>query len=220
MQRVAIIGSGDLGAQLAHLAEQCAGYRPAGYYDDFAEKGSYKNGLPVLGGSEDVLQGFQAGAFDALIIGIGYKHLPVRRALFNRFAPHVPFATLVHPTVICDAGATVGAGSAVYAGCTIDAGVKIGANVLLNVGCIIAHDTTIEDHCFLSPAVSLAGFITVGHSSVVGINATLIDNLTVPPGTQIGGGTVVIKNPERSGLYVGNPARYVRGVDFLKQTDS
>jgi acetyltransferase-like isoleucine patch superfamily enzyme len=62
----------------------------------------------------------------------------------------------------------------------------------------------------LSPRVALAGFVTVEEMCILGINATVIDNINIVSKTQIGGGSVVIKNIEQSGLYVGNPIRFIR----------
>src|SRR5690606_3418643 len=101
-------------------------------------------------------------------------------------------------------------GSVVYPGCLIDANAVIKANTILNISCAIAHDTTIGSHCFLSPRVAIAGFVNIEELCIIGINATLIDNLTIISQTQIGAGTVVIKSIESKGLYVGNPAKFIR----------
>ena len=45
---------------------------------------------------------------------------------------------------------------------------------------------------------------------IIGINSTVIDNITIISNTQLGGGTVVIKNIIQSGLYVGNPQKFIR----------
>lgn len=215
MRKIAIIGSGDLGSQLKHLAAQCKGNKVIGFFDDYAKIGEHKHGLPVFGGSDDVLHHFELKLFDALLIGIGYNHMSVRRNLYDRFSSYIPFASLMHPSAIIDDSVEIGNGTIIYAGCILDVGVKIGDNVLVNVGGIVAHDTTIGNHCFLSPAVSIAGFVSIGSSSVIGINSTLIDNLNLPSGTQIGGGAVVIRSPEKPGLYVGNPARYIRPTEHI-----
>ena len=83
-------------------------------------------------------------------------------------------------------------------------------NVLINIGCVIAHDTSVDAHCFLSPSVNLAGFVNVGEKSILGINCTVIDNINIHSSTQIGAGGVVVKNINKNGLYVGNPVRFVR----------
>ena len=81
---------------------------------------------------------------------------------------------------------------------------------MLNVGVVVAHDTEIGRNTFLSPAVAIAGFVKIGSACIVGLNASVIDNVHIQSGTQIGAGTVVIRSIEKSGLYVGNPARFVR----------
>lgn len=83
-------------------------------------------------------------------------------------------------------------------------------NVFLNVGVVVAHDSTIGAHSFLSPAVSVAGLVSIGERNFLGINTTVIDNITTVDACQTGGGTVVIKDLDKAGLYVGNPARFVR----------
>jgi UDP-3-O-[3-hydroxymyristoyl] glucosamine N-acyltransferase len=80
----------------------------------------------------------------------------------------------------------------------------------MNLGCCIAHDALIGAHTFLSPRVAIAGFVKVEEGCNLGINSTIIDNIAIAANTQIGGGSVVIKAIEKSGLYVGNPVRYVR----------
>jgi acetyltransferase-like isoleucine patch superfamily enzyme len=56
----------------------------------------------------------------------------------------------------------------------------------------------------------MAGFVTIEEQVIIGINATIIDNIKICKKTQIGGGTVVIKDILTHGLYVGNPAKFIR----------
>ena len=88
--------------------------------------------------------------------------------------------------------------------------VNVESNVLINVGCTIAHDSSVGKHTFLSPRVSIAGFVNVGDRCNIGINATIIDNISIMNNVQIGGGAVVISHVKKEGLYVGNPARFIR----------
>ena len=84
--------------------------------------------------------------------------------------------------------------------------VEVKDNAVLNVGCIIAHDSIIGKHSFLSPSVKLAGFVKVGQKVSLGIGTIVIDNIKITNNVKTGGGAVVIKNIEESGLYVGIPA--------------
>lgn len=211
MNRLAIIGSGDLGQQIAHHAIATGKFSVIGFFDDFAKKGETITNHVVLGNTEDVENYYKRGNFDCLMIGIGYKHMRLRCDLYVRFKEsNIPFATIVHPSCIVDKNVVIGEGTVIYPGCILDSGVRIGENVLLNVGCCIAHDTTIASHSFLSPRVAIAGFTCIGERNILGINCTIIDNITTVDAVQIGGGGLVIKDVANSGLYVGAPVKFVR----------
>ena len=210
MQRLAIIGSGDLGQLIAHHAHTDGHYTVAGFFDDYRPVGTEVLGWPILGGVEAVSAVFAAGGFDALMIGIGYKHLPMRRALFDRFRAEMPLGQVIHSSTYVDPSCRIGAGVFVLPGGVLDFNVVLEDNVLLNTGCCIAHDSVVRAHTFLSPRVAVAGFVEIGEGCNIGINTTIIDNITLAAGIQTGGGTVVTKSLTAAGLYVGAPARFVR----------
>lgn len=209
MKTLAIIGAGDLGQQIAHYALSDKQYHKVVFFDDFTSQ-KIINGNEVFGKVSDVETSFEKGLFDELIIGIGYKHLKIRKGLFEQFSKIIPFGKIIHSSSWVDTTAIIGKGSVVYPCCVIDAKAEIGENSILNINCTIAHDTVVGSHSFLSPRVAVAGFVTIGEQCVLGINSTIIDNLKIEKNTQLGGGTVVIRSIENSGLYVGNPAKFIR----------
>lgn len=208
-KRLAIIGAGHLGQQIAHYAITDGHYDEVVFFDDVTKE-KYICGHKVLGSSLEVEKAFENAEFDKLLIGIGYKHLEVRKGMFEQFKEKIPFGRILHSSSWIDSSATIMPGVVIYPNCCVDAHAKIDNNTVLNVSCTIAHDTVIGKHCFLSPRVAIAGFVAVGDSCVLGINSTIIDNITIIENTQLGGATVVIKNIETSGLYVGNPAKFIR----------
>lgn len=210
MKRIAIIGSGHLGQQILYHIQTDTEDKVVGFFDDFLEKGNRVKNLPILGGKEDVINIFQQGIFDEIIIAIGYKHLEFKKQVFENFKNKIPFYTFIHSTSYIDPSASVGKGSVIYPNCMIDQNVKIGDNVLINISCSIAHDSLVGSHCFVSPSVALAGFVSISELCILGINSTIIDNINISEKVQLGGGTVVIKNLDTSGLYVGNPARFIK----------
>ena len=206
---LALLGSGHLGQQLAYYAISDKHYDNVVFFDDYTSD-KERNGFAILGNTSTIEQEFNNQTFDEIIIALGYKHLSVKKELFERFEGKIPFGKIVHSSSWIDESAIIEQGCVIYPTCSIDANSIIKANTVLNIGCTVAHDTTIEKHCFLSPRVALAGFIKIEELCIVGINATIIDNITIVPKTQIGGGSVVIKNITHSGLYVGNPIRFIR----------
>ena len=210
MQKLAIIGSGDLGQQIAYHARADKKYEVVGFFDDFKENYEKVNGISILGKISDIINLYNQGRLDCIIIGIGYKHMPFRKNLFERFHGIVPFGTYIHSSCLIDKSSIVGKGSVIFPGCLIDQKVVIEENVLLNVGCCVAHDSIVGAHSFLSPRVAIAGFTKVGKQCILGINSTIIDNLELVDLVQLGAASVAIKNIDKPGLYVGNPIRFIR----------
>jgi sugar O-acyltransferase (sialic acid O-acetyltransferase NeuD family) len=204
--RLAIIGAGDLGQLIAHHAPNCGPYRVAGFYDDFAKSGSVIKEWEVLGSLSEIESGFKSGAFDQLMVAIGYNHMRFRKETFDRFLPVIPFARLIHQNAYVDSSVKVGAGCFVLPGCTVDAHAVLGDNVLLNTGSVIAHDTTVGSHTFCAPAVAVAGKTTIGNCCIIGLNSTVIDNLTICDFTRIAAGAVVNQSITIAGMYAGVPA--------------
>ena len=209
MKTLAIIGSGDLGQQIAHYALNDKHYDKVVYFDDFTIQKEV-NGCLVLGKTAQVISAFENKQFDELIIGIGYNHLKIRKELFEKLSNKIPFATIVHSTCWLDPTVKIMKGCFLYPNSTIDYRSVVSENTIIANDCTIAHDVIIGSHSFFSARIAVAGFVETGEQCFFGINSTIIDNIKVNKKTQIGAGTVVINSIEKSGLYVGNPAKFVR----------
>lgn len=199
MKKLAVIGGGDLGKQIAYHAANC-GYEFVGFFDDYATN--------ALGKIEHVESGYTDGLFDELMMGIGYKHMAVREELYLSYRTKIPFGKVIHPSAVIDSSCTIGFGSFIYPGCTLDMNVEIGENVSVNAGCIIAHDSKIGSHSMLSPGVVVSGFVDVQEKVNLGTGTKVIDNITLGPGVRTGAGAVVTQNFTQPGLYVGVPAKF------------
>lgn len=206
MHRIAIVGAGALGQQLAQHLRQC-GREVAGFFDDVVPVGATPGG-PVLGRVAAAEVAYAAGQFEEVLMGIGYRHMPVRAQLFKRLqAAGLPFGQFVHPAAYVDASATLAPGVCVWPGCVLDLNVVLEANVLLYPGCVLAHDARIGAHSLLAPGVRLAGHARVGERCFLGIGTTVIDSVTIGADVRTGGGTVVVRDLPAPGSYVGVPAR-------------
>lgn len=214
MKTLGIIGSGQLGKQIAHFAILDNHYKTVVFFDDITQD-KIVDGFYVLGKSSDIENEFKNNKFDELIVAIGYKHMSTRMSFYQRFMNEIPFGQVIHSTSHIDVTARVGKGVVIYPGCIVDANVVIEDNVLVNIGSVISHDSVVNAHCFLSPRVAVAGFSTIGQCCILGINSTIIDNIEIKENIKIGAGAVVIKNLNKSGLYVGNPVRFIRAYDSI-----
>lgn len=210
MKKLAIIGSGDLGQQIAHHCKADNQFDLVGFFDDFKSTDESVNNLPILGGLNDILTCYNSDKFDFILIGIGYKHMDFRTKLYNELKDKIPFAKFIHSSCHIDPSAEISEGCVLFPGCLLDQHVQLAPNCLLNVNCSISHHSTIGAHSFLSPRVAIAGFVSVEAGCIIGINSTIIDNISIASGTQIGGAGIVIKDIIKQGLYVGHPVRFIR----------
>ena len=204
-----IIGAGHLGLQIANLAISDGHYNKIVFFDDVVKENQVED-FQILGSSDVVLDHFNKNSFDELLIGIGYNHLNIRQALFERFSGKVPFATIIHSSNYVDPTATIAEGVIVYPCCCIDANAIIASNSVINLSCTISHDSIIGAHSFLAPRVAVAGFVTTAERCFFGINTTISDSVSIVAETQTGAGSVVIKDILVSGVYVGNPIKKIR----------
>jgi sugar O-acyltransferase (sialic acid O-acetyltransferase NeuD family) len=210
MKTLAIIGAGELGMQIANFALSDNHYSKVVFFDDYF-KGDILNGYKILGTISDIQVRFIENCFDEVIIGIGYNHLEFKKKLFLDLKKNkIPIGTIIHSSSWIDKTATINNGCVIYPRSIIDAKSIIEENCIINLGCIISHDSVIKAHSFVSPGVTIAGFVQIGEMCNLGINATVIDGLKIVSNTKIGGGCVVIKDIIKNGLYVGNPHRFVR----------
>lgn len=207
MKRLAIIGCGDLGEQIAYHALTDNHYQPVGFFDDSHTEGAFKYGLPIFGKLNKVVDQYNKGKFDVIMIALGYHHFSLKENIFNKLkSSNIPFGSIIHTSSYVDPSCKIGEGVIIYPGCTLGMNVVIKDNCLLNVGCVIAHDTTIDNHSFLSPGVKIAGFVKIGKKVSLGIGSVIIDNIKIADNVRTGAGAVVIENLRNAGLYIGIPA--------------
>jgi sugar O-acyltransferase (sialic acid O-acetyltransferase NeuD family) len=90
---------------------------------------------------------------------------------------------------------------------TIQPFVRIGNNVTCWSGNHIGHDSTVEDHVFISSHVVVSGHVRVGAYSFLGVNATLRNSITIAPRTLVGAGASVMGDTTEGGVYVSRPAQ-------------
>ena len=76
---------------------------------------------------------------------------------------------------------------------------QIGANVKLGVGvhiretAVIGDHCTIGDYCTIQPGANVAGAVTIGESTYVGMGAVILDHHNVGAGAIVAAGAVVVQ---------------------------
>ena len=100
--------------------------------------------------------------------------------------------TLIHPDAKVSDVSKVGLGSFVAQQAIVGANASIGENVIGNTRALIEHDCCIESHAHICPDVSLAGGVTVGEGSFVGLRSVVKDKVKIGRWARIGAGSVAV----------------------------
>ena len=92
----------------------------------------------------------------------------------------------------------------------VNAGASVGRHCIINTGAIIEHDCVIGSFSHVSPAAALAGRVTVGEETQIGIGASVKNGLAICQRCTVGAGAVVVKSIDEEGVYAGVPARRIK----------
>ncbi len=122
----------------------------------------------------------------------------------------------IRPTPLIDASAQVsptariGRGVIIGAGCIVASQAVVGEHTLLNRGASIGHDCSIAPFVNIGPGVRMASSVRVEAGAVLGIGATVIEQLTIGEDAYVAAGAVVIRDVPAKTLVAGVPATVKR----------
>lgn len=197
-KEVIVIGGGGH-AKVVMDCIQAAGDRIFGILDDGMTPGAEILGVKVLGGV-DSYRNYPDCWF---VIAIGGN--AVRKAIAAKLDAR--WYTAIHPSAVISKYATVGEGSMILANAVVNPCATIGRHCILNTACVVEHDNKIADFVHISPRAALAGNVTVGELTQVGIGAAVRQGITICGGCIVGANAAVVKDICQEGIYAGVPAK-------------
>jgi sugar O-acyltransferase (sialic acid O-acetyltransferase NeuD family) len=201
MHNLIIIGAGGHAKVVVDIAN-ALGCNILGFLDDNTAINEFAN-LKQLGKIEDCTKYIDKAKF---VIAIGNN--TVRKRIAEEY--NLKFATFIHPSAVVSPNATIGEGSVVMPLCVINSNTQIGEHCIINTAAIVEHDNTIGDFSHISPNATLCGTVNIGDMCHIGAAATVINNTNICSDCIIGAGAVVTKDINKSGTYVGVPAKVIK----------
>jgi sugar O-acyltransferase (sialic acid O-acetyltransferase NeuD family) len=204
---VVIFGAGDI-ARLAHYYYSTdSEHRVVAFTVDseFRKSDSFQD-LPLV--DFERLDRQFSPASVRMFVALSYARMNQARAEAYRRAKERGYALVSYISSRCTnlAQAAVGDNCFILEDNTIQPFVRIGSNVTLWSGNHIGHDSTIEDHVFVSSHVVISGHVRVGEYSFLGVNATLRNGISIAPRTLVGAGAVIMGDTTEGGVYVARPS--------------
>jgi len=218
MARLVIFGAGDIARLAHHYFTHDSPHEVAGFVVDRAfRNGDDFFGLPFTD-AEDVTQRFPPGEY-AMFVAISYAKMNAVRAEKYAAMKAAGYQLLSYVSSRCSYLSTTPPGDNCFIleDNTIQPFVTIGNDVTLWSGNHIGHDSTIEDHCFITSHVVVSGHVRVGTRSFIGVNATLRNSITIAPQTLIGAGSIIMKDTKEKGVYMPERAKlFSRSSDEIE----
>jgi sugar O-acyltransferase (sialic acid O-acetyltransferase NeuD family) len=200
---ILLIGAGGHGRAVLETLRDAGWPMPAGVLDDNPASAGLP-GVPHLGplsaaaalrrqglaGAHVALgDNLRRQALGAWLRGLGYA-LPVIR----------------HPSAVVAGSARIGEGSVLLPRVVLGAAAEAGCHVILNTGCIVEHDSRLEDAVHVAPGAVLGGGVNVGAAALVGLGAALRPGVTVGAGAVVGVGAAVVTDVAPGARVGGTPA--------------
>ena len=124
-------------------------------------------------------------------------------------------------------GATIGNNTQIRSHCYIGEDVRIGNHVLIRPFSDMCKSTVVEDKVFVGMGCMTSNTRKIAYlreyddintppricyGARLGVNVTLLPGVIIGENCLIGAGSVVTKNTNRKGVYIGVPAEFVKWV--------
>ncbi|MBO5341830.1 MAG: acetyltransferase [Lachnospiraceae bacterium] len=198
-KKLMILGAGGYGRVIAECAELSGQYSEFVFLDDVepTEQLSY----PYYGKLDKVYD--YVDEYDiAIAIGDGRIREFWITELEKKGA-NLP--NIIHPNATVSPGAKLGIGTVVMPGAVINTGTLIGKGVIVNTASSIDHDCIVGDYCHVAVGAHLCGTVILDTHIWVGAGSIVIQNIRVCKDCILGAGTVIVKDIDVAGTYVGVP---------------
>jgi sugar O-acyltransferase (sialic acid O-acetyltransferase NeuD family) len=193
-----------------------ASWRLLGYLDDDpALWGKCLNGIPVLGGMEELKR--LPNASVVVCTGRPDNYLSRPRIVKALDLPDERYATIVHPTAAVSTSSRIGPGSVLLACAVLTAEVRIGSHVAVMSHITLTHDDIVEDFATLASGVRLSGRVHLGEGVWVGAGALVREERAVGAYALVGMGSVVLCDIPAYEVWAGVPARYLRNTGIRRE---
>lgn len=208
-KKLAIVGASGHGKVIADIAEQL-GYTVNFFDDAYPSKKNIEH-WPIYGTCSDLiaLNNTNITLSNDVVVAIGNNEIRQQKIQLlqeNDFN----IITLIHPTAVISLYAAIASGTVVFAGAVINAFAKVGVGCIINTAAVVEHDCNIDDFTHICPNAALAGGVSVGTKSWVGIGSQVKQLIKIGDNCLIGAGSTVIKNIPDNVTAFGSPAVVIK----------
>jgi sugar O-acyltransferase (sialic acid O-acetyltransferase NeuD family) len=205
LKRLAILGASGHGKVVAEIALS-SGWDTVNFYDDAFPEKLELDDFSIKGSFNSLLA--RSDNFDGFHVAIGDNR--TRLNIINQLLELDLFCpNIIAPSAVISKTTLLGSGISIMANVVVNAKTIIDDGVILNTSCSVDHDCKISSGVHVSPGANLAGYVSIGVCSWVGIGSTVIQSKVIGNEVVIGAGSVVIHDIPNNVTAVGVPTKII-----------
>lgn len=195
MEDIILLGLGGHAHSVVDSIEQAGKYNIIGFLDTEDMQGKHFRDYKVLG-TDDALQEYFCNGIWNAFITVGFMgHGNIRNQLYKQLKVigyKVP--NIIDNTAVVSKNAELEEGIFVGKNVVINANAKIEKMCIINTGAIVEHDCTVEKFSHVAVGSVLCGGVSVGEQTLIGANATVIQERKIGNCCIIGAGMIISKD--------------------------
>lgn len=208
MEDVYIVGASGFGREVAWLIQELDKYKIKGFIDDNENiHHTDINGIPVIDGISFLVD-LKKETNVVIAIGNPTVRSNIYKILKNN--SYLRFPNIVAKDIRIDGTNRLGIGNIICTHSILTVNIKMGSFNHINLDCTVGHDVIFNDFITIYPSVNISGNVTIGNYSELGTGTQIIQCKNITDNVIVGAGSVVVKDINESGTYVGCPTRKVK----------
>ncbi|WP_044401368.1 acetyltransferase [Lacinutrix sp. Hel_I_90] len=195
-----LYGAGGHARVIIDIIQCSTNYHIEGVYDNFSSD-KFLHHIPIINACTE------KNTDREVVISIGNNS--IRKKIAQSFV--AKYITVIHEkAVISKLEVFIGAGTVVMANAVVNPNSTIGKHCIINTSALVEHDCKIEDYVHISPNAALAGNVTVGEGTQIGLGCHVIPGITIGKWCIIGAGSTVLEDIPDFSIVVGSPAKFIK----------
>jgi acetyltransferase-like isoleucine patch superfamily enzyme len=195
VRRILLIGGGLGATQVLDILQHDLNQVAIGIIDDTIQIwDTYQHGLPVLGGTDRLVELYKSDVFDAVIVTISTSVAARRRFRLQCEEIGVPLANAIDTSARIASGVKIGVGNVICAFCFVGTHAELGDNNFISAFNSIDHHCRVGSDISTGPGCMLSGSVRIGNSVRMGTGIFVQPKVEIGDSAQIASGAVIIQH--------------------------
>jgi len=210
---IVILGNGGHSSSCIEILKDSDIYEIYGVISKSTELNTLIHDIDIVGTDDDLKKIYQN--VKNAIIGIGQiENSIVRKELYKKLkAVGYNLPSIFSKRSFFSTDSTCREGNVFMTNSFVNIDAKIGKCNIINSNALIEHNVDIGDFNHVSTGSIVNGNVKIGNDVFIGSGSVIMNNISITDNVIVGAGSLVTKAIHRPGIYYGNPAKYIRGID-------